>query len=146
MGMDLFAVRVRDTDKVYTVAARTKLAARMRVSETSGVALRRLEAAPEIDVGGTRRRHFRCGQVSLCVMWSDRESMYHVGSTFEGERRYSTVGRPAAAAGAVDSVESMRDAARATISFLLGTDDLDESLVVWSGEPGQERPHVVEGA
>ncbi len=142
--MQLWHVRAADSDDVTVVASRTKLAARMRVAEERGRPLRVFTAELEPDAGGVRRRHFRCGEVALQVMWSDRACEWFVGATYAGERRYVTIGRPPASKLAVDSREAMRDAARAAVAFLLDADDLDESMTVWAQRGTEAQLHVVE--
>lgn len=141
--MRLFAVRAAEGGTVTVVPARTKLAARMRVSEERLVPLSRLDASeePETQAGSPWRgdiKRFRCGQVGLTVVWSTRAREYFVEATYEGERRYVSV----AGKGPSFGLEEARRAARSVVQTLLNADDLDERLVVYAQED-ERRPPVI---
>jgi hypothetical protein len=138
--MALYGVRARDGAEVTVVAARTRLAARLRVAELRAVPASTLLAEPE---PAPPSRVYRCGEVGLVVIWSARCGQWHVGTTCWGERRHVTIGR--ASGDPPDGLEAMRGAARAAVAFLLDADDLDEAAVLWERVARCEpRPRVVE--
>lgn len=142
--MILFAVHCLDYEHVTVVAARTRLAARLRVQEASGVPLSRLAAAPEPDLGldgVPTYRKFRCGRVAVEVAWSPRARVWHAGLAFEGQpRRYVEVGERGNGHGR----EEAREVARCAVMTLLNADMLDEGWMLWEGAAGAPQLNMVE--